>query len=446
MTELTFPRADELCTRFATEIILRRAVVDSLTIKIIPDTLRPQGEQNEIKAFSDAVTDFAHLTTQLAAIIEKAKKVMGIADGSDVTNSRTFARDVLSIEITGPGRPQLTVVDLPGLIQNENNSGDKALVDELTKHYISQPRTICLAVITAMNDADNQRILTLVKEVDPESNRSMGIVTKPDTLPPGSGSERSFIELASNMNKKYFFKLGWHVLKNRSFKETDVSSRTRDLNEETFFRTSNFKDVPVDSLGINALRRKLSEVLFEHVKRELPGMRAEVDKMLKNTQQTLATFGDSRSSPEECREYLMDLSERMYDIAKKALDGNYDGAFFDSNEVSTFDESSKWAVRRLRALIYQMNNDFAERVRTHGHTFHIGPEPPKNDTAGRTFVTGEKLAVLREESDEPVPITYATALTWVQIMISRNRGRELQGNYNPLVISELYRVSFGMRF
>jgi len=57
LTEIPFPRNDNLCTRFATEIILRRASTNSLTIKIIPDAKRPSHEQTSIKAFQESITD-----------------------------------------------------------------------------------------------------------------------------------------------------------------------------------------------------------------------------------------------------------------------------------------------------------------------------------------------------------------------------------------------------
>lgn len=44
-------------------------------------------------------------------------RTMGIGDASSLASeARAFAKDVLSIEIEGPSRPQLTLVDLPGLI------------------------------------------------------------------------------------------------------------------------------------------------------------------------------------------------------------------------------------------------------------------------------------------------------------------------------------------
>lgn len=264
LTEIPFPRNDNLCTRFATEIILRRANVNSLTIKLIPDPKRPSAEQAKIKAFLESITNF----DELPAIMNAAMAVMDIgANSTSGSQPRAFARDVLSIEIEGPARPQLTLVDIPGLIQTNTKGVTKADVDlvvEITDQYISQPRTICLAVVSGANDYANQKILTKVRAVDPDGDRTLGIITKPDRLPPGSGSEASFVELAQNSD--IMFRLGWHVLKNRTFEERDCSLMERNIAEDTYFRTSKFKCLPDDCVGISALRIRLSKLLFEHVK------------------------------------------------------------------------------------------------------------------------------------------------------------------------------------
>ena len=79
LTEIPFPRNDNLCTRFATEIILRRATSDSLTIKVIPDDKRPSGEQETMKAFSESISDFS----DLPVLIGKATKLMGLSNTSN---------------------------------------------------------------------------------------------------------------------------------------------------------------------------------------------------------------------------------------------------------------------------------------------------------------------------------------------------------------------------
>ena len=103
-----------------------------------------------------------------------------------------------------------------------------------------------------------------MREVDPDGDRTLGIITKPDTLPSGSKSEAAYIELARNHN--IFFKLGWHVLKNRKFEERDFDLVERNMAEAAYFRTSNFKVLPEHLVGVDALRIRLSKLLFEHVK------------------------------------------------------------------------------------------------------------------------------------------------------------------------------------
>ena len=93
LTEIPFPRNDELCTRFPTEIIMRRSIADSLTVKVIPDDERPSVEKESIQAFAETITDFEELPT----IMDKAMTVMGI--GGIGSQSSAFARDILSVEM-----------------------------------------------------------------------------------------------------------------------------------------------------------------------------------------------------------------------------------------------------------------------------------------------------------------------------------------------------------
>jgi hypothetical protein len=102
ITEIPFPRKENLCTRFATEIVLRRASLPSIKITITPDKNRLEDEQKELRLFNKTITDFS----QLPAIIEDATVAMGLGEVG-AAKSRAFSRDVLTIEICGPDRPQL---------------------------------------------------------------------------------------------------------------------------------------------------------------------------------------------------------------------------------------------------------------------------------------------------------------------------------------------------
>lgn len=428
LTEIPFPRNDNLCTRFATEILLRRGPLNSLTIKVIPDGARPNAEQDTIKRFEQSITDFK----DLPRVMEMAMAVMGISStDSSVVSKQAFARDTLSIEIEGPSRPQLTLVDIPGLIQTSTkgvSDADVELVAEITNHYISQPRTICLAVVSATNDAANQPILRKVRQIgiDPQGDRTLGIITKPDKLSAGSGSESKFLELARN--EDVFFKLGWHVLKNRAFEDGDSSLEERNSSEARFFRTSNFKGLPKENVGIDALRTKLSQLLFEHVKHELPKLRQDLEEALADAKGELALLGHSRSLAIECKAYLSELSLEYYEICKAAVNGHYEGDYFHKQVDDSFSLQSPATIARLRAVVQHLNAQFYDTVRTQGHKYHIKMDDKPVYESPQT----------EEEKNYPKRLSKAKGMKWVRNVLDRTRGKELIGNFNPLLIGELF--------
>lgn len=118
------------------------------------DKARPAEEQAELTNFKVSIRNF----DELPDLIESATKSMGIGGGNNGNILRTFARDVLSIAICGPDCPQLTLVDISGLIHSENesqSSDDVILVSELVERYIAEPGTIILPIISAKNDYAN---------------------------------------------------------------------------------------------------------------------------------------------------------------------------------------------------------------------------------------------------------------------------------------------------
>ncbi|KAI9808036.1 MAG: hypothetical protein M1827_007542 [Pycnora praestabilis] len=430
LTEVPFPRNDNLCTRFATEIILRRAMSDAITIKVIPDDERPQEERDHIEAFKESIWDFE----ELPSLMDKAMTLMGI-NNTSTSKSRAFAKDVLSIEIEGPSRPQLTLVDLPGLIQTQTRGvteEDVQLVTEITDHYISQHRTICLAVVSASNDYANQGILKKVRRVDREGDRTLGIITKPDRLSSGSGSEKAFIGLARN--EDIFFKLGWHVLKNRNYEEGSNSFEQRNVSEVNYFRKSNFSTLPRDCVGISSLRDRLSELLFNHVKQELPKLRKDLEEVLKDSQLLLEEMGDRRATPQECKAFLTQLSLDFYEVGKAAVNGHYEGEYFTHDTDHTFSVESPTTIRRLRAVIQYKNCQFSNLLRTRGYKYHIG----KQEEAVADSEAAKADVISTTAPLPPIQLSKPRVMDWVRRVLVRTRGKELPGNFNPLLIGELF--------
>jgi GTPase SAR1 family protein len=427
ITEIPFPRNDNLCTRFATEIILCHAPTQCITTRVIPDKGKSLKEKEKIEAFQKSITDF----TELPALIDTATMLMDI--GQD--RGKAFSKDVLSIKIEGPDRPQLTVVDLPGLIHAENKSQSKEdveLVRDLVKEYITEPRTIILAVISAKNDYANQVILRRCREVDPDGSRTLGIITKPDSLDPTSDNEAAFISLSKN--EDIFFFLGWHILKNRGYEDRKCSFQQRNASEKAFFEKGEWAKLPRDMVGVESLRARLSELLLAHIKRELPHLKRELEGKYAETTANLEHLGQDRTSPDAQLKYLMRISMEFNDIARAGANGQYEAPFFGKVD-STEPLEALANKKRLRAMVQNYNTAFAQEMRINGSKYMLPMEEPNDveNGTGKRDISDSEISVVgpRQFSDEE-------AIAWVKRILVRTRGRELPGTFNPLVISELF--------
>ena len=67
-----------------------------------------------------------------------------------------FSRNVLVLEISGPDVTDLTLVDLPGIIQNvgSEDRGNIGLVEDLVKSYISKD-CLVLLVLTMKGESSS---------------------------------------------------------------------------------------------------------------------------------------------------------------------------------------------------------------------------------------------------------------------------------------------------
>lgn len=72
---------------------------------------------------------------------------MGIKPDIKVESTApTFTRDVLRVEKSGPNEEHLTLIDVPGIFENESpgitTKSDITMVKEMVKAYIKDSRTM----------------------------------------------------------------------------------------------------------------------------------------------------------------------------------------------------------------------------------------------------------------------------------------------------------------
>lgn len=95
----------------------------------------------------------------------------------------------INLRIYSPNVLTLTLVDLPGLtkvpVGDQPRDIEKQIKDMVLKQ-IQKPNAIILAVTAANTDLANSDGLKLAREVDPEGQRTIGVLTKVDLMDEGT--------------------------------------------------------------------------------------------------------------------------------------------------------------------------------------------------------------------------------------------------------------------
>ncbi|GKT63428.1 dynamin family protein [Colletotrichum tofieldiae] len=416
ITGIPFPRQEGLCTRFPTEIILRHSN-EPLRTKA---SIRPHsGRSAEVaQTLRNYEREMKEDLSDLPATIEEVSKLMGIRGFTDSLADPAFASDALRIEVTGPTGLQLSVVDLPGLISvanEEQSEADVEAVHTIVRSYLQSTRTIILAVVQASNDVANQGIIKIAREYDPDGQRTVGIITKPDLI--NAGTEGKLANIAKNQDS-IKLRLGFFLLKNPSPAEMKDSSAklSRSVLEMNFFSSSAWKaqDLDMNRVGIENLKVFLQRLLDEHLERELPKVKIEIKRHLALKEEELEAMGPERRSLSDIRSFMTNLSMRYYTLAQAALEGNYH-----SSDVQFFDKNNG---TRLRSLVHQQNGQFATAMRMCGHKREMVDD------------THPKTSKFSNDVKPQLMVTKDGMITWIR----RTRGRELPGNYNHVLLAELF--------
>ncbi|KAL9619537.1 MAG: hypothetical protein Q9204_008290, partial [Flavoplaca sp. TL-2023a] len=323
LTGLPFPRDSALCTRFATQITFRRALESNIVVTIIPDKNTTNEDATRMKAWrKEGLTTFDR--EDFSKILAEAHNVMGIGDVRSGAK-RSFSDDVLKIEVAGPKEQHLSVVDVPGIFrkitEGLTTQSDIANVRAMAERYMSNPRSVILAVIPANVDIATQEILEMAKVHDREGRRTLGVLTKPDLV--DRGAEDHVVNLVRGTNHK--MKLGWCIVKNPGQQDLKRDDQfDRHALEAAFFKNETvWSKLDRTRVGIASLRLRLVDLLTEIVRREFGNVRAEVVENLKAYETRLKALGPCRETKDQQQKYLLDLATRFQVITTQALEANY---------------------------------------------------------------------------------------------------------------------------
>lgn len=164
-----------------------------------------------------------------------------------------------------------------------------------------------------------------------------------------------------------------------------------------YFKESNFRTLPAVTLGIENLRQRLSIVLFDQIKAELPRLIEDIETGISNSRRDLETLGPSRSTIEEQKMFLVDLSDDFQRLCGDAIKGDFEHDFF---------KNQSQYERRLSSMIANMGMGFKEVIRLKGAQWDIVESPSKMDRKR----------------------TRAKAIEEVGKLVKKSRGREVSNS------------------
>ncbi|OJD21879.1 hypothetical protein ACJ73_06779 [Blastomyces percursus] len=418
LTGLSFPIASDLCTRFATQIVLRRAPAEEAIarVTIIPG---PNGHGNEQMkehplSFERILAADEFDAQAFGSVFDEAAQHMGVP-GSNTKKleglDKRFSDDILKIELSGPEHRHLSVVDVPGLFHNPTKyqtEEDRAIIHNLIESYITDKRTIILAVMDAKNNLANQEVFSMARAADPEGSRTVGIITKCDTVQ--VGDEEGVLRIAKNEVEK--LKHGWFSVKNRSTKEIKegITIEERHRREQAFFSSeAPWTQLSKERVGIGKVKSFLGQLLYDHIRQEFPAMVKEIEELALQTQNELELLGPSRQTPSDQRRFLMRIATKYQQAVSDALNGNY-GL-----------EIGGESALKLRMQVRDLNEKFAEELTRRGHTMVF--RTVNNEIDNEYARKGDKENIY----------------DWIRGLYRESRGAELPGTVNPSVLENMFR-------
>ena len=90
-----------------------------------------------------------------------------------------FTNEPVIVKVEGPNQVDLTLVELPGLIQYGEG---KEEIENMIKSFIKSKMSLLLVVRKADDDNENVEALRVVKEVDENFERTLQVITHCDVM------------------------------------------------------------------------------------------------------------------------------------------------------------------------------------------------------------------------------------------------------------------------
>lgn len=314
------PRGSGICTRrpLVLQLINRPAQTNGVKADEV-------STETDKAANADEWGEFLHIPGQKFFDFGKIRDEIQRETDAKTGRNAGISAAPINLRIYSPNVLTLTLVDLPGLTRvpvGDQPRDIERQIREMVLKYIGKSNAIILAVTAANIDLANSDGLKLAREVDPEGQRTIGVLTKVDIMDDGT----DVIDILSN--RVIPLRLGYVPVVNRGQRDID---NKKAINvaleaEKAFFDNHKAYRNKSNYCGTPYLARKLNLILMMHIKQTLPDIKARISSSLQKYTQELESLGPSMLG--NSANIILNVITEFTNEWRTVLDGN-------SNELSS---------------------------------------------------------------------------------------------------------------
>lgn len=274
---------------------------------------------NDKAANADEWGEFLHIPGQKYYDFSKIREEIARETEAKVGKNSGISPAPINLRIYSPNVLTLTLVDLPGLTKvpvGDQPRDIERQIREMVLKYIGKSNAIILAVTAANIDLANSDGLKLAREVDPEGQRTIGVLTKVDLMDDGT----DVIDILSN--RVIPLRLGYVPVVNRGQRDID---NKKAINvaldaEKAFFENHKAYRNKSSYCGTPYLARKLNLILMMHIKQTLPDIKARISSSLQKYTSELESLGPSMLG--NSANIVLNIITEFTNEWRTVLDGN----------------------------------------------------------------------------------------------------------------------------
>jgi len=270
---------------------------------------------------------------QLVYTIDMLRQCINVGTNHILSNTiGVVSNTVLHVRIYKCGFPELSLIDLPGIIDTQDQV--KIDIEEIVKTYIINPKTIIVLAQNCTNDYQTNRLFYQIKEFDLNFERTVLVYTKCDML------QGNFSRISNEID---------HFKANKMFsKGIFLIGGLRDSSTDNTFMASQlglFKAIA----GVDVLSKNLVLLLDRHIKKTLPDFCKMVHDRHKNNREQMASLGEVKQDMNTARvlaqKFIKNIEESFGGSVN--IDGVADGVHLLNYFHGTYRKDLDLAIRNI---------------------------------------------------------------------------------------------------